>query len=439
MASLVAPPSFANPTPSSFVNPAPPSFTNPPPTLTHPPSSITYTTDSLLTGRSTIIEEFYLVLGYRAWYDPAKIENLSIRNLDVGWQSKVKAPTFTNLPSTFRYSDLPKEVQIRVLEALFRDCRADLNYRATVTLWFPCAVKRPILAANRALLQQDICHLGLAVPEDFIQLFVSKAFLKDALPVFAKYTTIDLWEYHIHPILQALGPYPLLESIFTTLLAKTHTLALEDWNFAKPAELSQYAKLLTCWTPKVHTIEVHTEAPLLWKAKNRNISDCMIWDHKNIVKSSGLQIIGYEDSLHFAETRTYPPNMEKRLKKTLFEDPIYRKMRRLAKTFKVQMRLQVVFYCKISDWLSGPVGGVPGTAKAISMVLTFDVVKSELVSVEMPPFRPVTSTDRMWMYEHAAAEFLCDKKLPDRVIGGCRNSRFQVSTATNASGSVSCS
>lgn len=368
--------------------------------------------------RTTNIEDVYLVLGHKDWLEPAKIYDLNVFDLS----GRVESTTDVTAQATFRFLDLPKEVQTNVFSALFRDCRRELGYLSSIKLWHPCAIRRALLATTTISISQDTCHLGIALPEDFIQLFVSRQFLADALSIFAEHTTIDIWHFHIHNILPLLAPYPLLDRIFSVLLANTSCLAVEDWNLSKSP--SPYALTMTNWTWNIKVLEIHTEAPLLWKARSRHsASDKIIWDHIHGIKWPSLHVIEYLDWLQFTSTLKYPLNLKERLKKGLSDDTRYRNMKKLGKRLKIEVRLRTMLACKVKERWTGPVAGIQGlssysTSSTANVVL--NVVTSEIVEVS-PKTHINCSVDRMWKYEHAAAEFLCGQSLPQGVRGGCRN------------------
>ena len=373
--------------------------------------------------RTNRIDEIYLVLGYRIWLAPTEVSTLSTRQLDHRGK-KPKTHVCSNSPTTFRYEDLPKEVQFNVLTALFRDCRPGQRYYRAVTLWHPCALRRAILVSSRTAIRQDACHLGLCVPEDFVQLFVSQQFLKDALPIFAKHTNIDLWSHSVHHILQALAPYPLLDHIFATFLRKTRSVSVEDFDFC--ANCNYYAKTLTCWTSNLRKLRIHTEAPLLWKAKTRHAPDTILWDHKYGLKFSTLHTIGYEESLHLSSNLRIPTTMQHRLRKSFYQNDRYLAIKRLAKALRIRASIIVIFSCRAYNISIGPYP-VQGSivARAMQLALTFDVRKDELVKADANDSYKGNSTDRMSEFEQAAAEFLCGRQFPKGVAGGCRNTQWK--------------
>ncbi|KAJ9660557.1 hypothetical protein H2198_002494 [Neophaeococcomyces mojaviensis] len=118
--------------------------------------------------------------------------------------------------AVFRFSDLPREIKLMILafnfdnQAYGEDCTvAFTRFRQ------PSFTVHPTSDPTRP----ERSTINVTLPKHFAQLFVSRDFMADALPIFARSMTVWLHGYNLSNFIEIFERTPLLQSIVKGLLA----------------------------------------------------------------------------------------------------------------------------------------------------------------------------------------------------------------------------
>lgn len=196
----------------------------------------------------------------------------------------------------FRYNDLPLELKQKVLEFVFQGVEFQQSYTVVY---------------NESFWRDVSLELFIRLPSTIKQLFVSNAFLAEALPVFAKTYTLPLLDYRWASSPPDARPKDVpITSVLPIILSQVR--GVSDVDIAAFPGLSA---LVTGTMSKLRVLELVDKEPIYWKLQysSWHASKLFRWGNPiGILTRSQLQAIS---TLSTTEHLTLPDDLHEEMKK----------------------------------------------------------------------------------------------------------------------------
>jgi hypothetical protein len=159
------------------------------------------------------------------------------------------------------FFSLPIELRRIVTDELFTSCRRDLEIHPTITTY-----REKTTNCYKEDWSKDPLSISVCFPPDFIQLFASKEFFREAIKSFVRFTNIDLHDCDASDVLHGVHMIPALKYILQQVLAQSTQIYIESGCKGRQMHNCDMNMIqsLSLYVDNIKTISIYTDDCFNW-------------------------------------------------------------------------------------------------------------------------------------------------------------------------------
>ncbi|KAJ9660556.1 hypothetical protein H2198_002493 [Neophaeococcomyces mojaviensis] len=242
----------------------------------------------------------------------------------------------------FTFLQLPVELQGLIFKFLFCSEVSSTRKSNTVSIW-----KKPSYSpvGRGAKAKSTHTRIEVKIPKQFIQLFVSREFLREALPIFSRELDIRVWFLHLSDMVDVFSHVPFFQSIVKGLIVGAsyvhmhvddHCPILSSIQCPIEQRLTTFSLL-----QNVKLLHFSSTVYAAWleatKSQGREVVD-----NNSSIHQRQLVAVNEEDTFYFHCGNYFPHGLEEPIRNWLLKNTMFQKAQKLL-AFSQETRRQ----CKI--------------------------------------------------------------------------------------------